>query len=154
LSLGRQEAWHGPCLKWHGHATLCHAKPSTSRKMARAMPILARPCAIPGLHFTKIFHLLPSFYHTNISPHPNFSLKPPYPTTFKPSYIPQNSTNSAKFFTKTLPNIIPNITHHSKTTFIHPNLDSPKFEFPKNLTKKPKNVHQSPQPNSKTLLKP
>jgi len=48
MSLERPEPWHGPCLKWHGRATLCRPNPQSSRT-------LARPCATSNLHYYKFF---------------------------------------------------------------------------------------------------
>ena len=68
MSLERPEPWHGPCLKWHGRAWLCWAKPSISRRLARPVPMLARPCHVPRPSFINFFYflLLPHQTHTSL----------------------------------------------------------------------------------------
>ena len=107
-----------------------------------------------GRFIHKFLLLLPSFYHTNISPHPNFSLKPPYPTNFKPLYLPKNLTDSQKNFTQSTPNIIPIITLQSQTNFIHPNQKPPKFVTFITLTQKPQIHLHNPTHKSYLNLNP
>ena len=125
------EAWHGRCLQWDGRAIQSLAD-HKHQKLG-----MARACsgtAVHDPHPTKTL-FFPSSSIILQQPHlSNFSLKPPQPPTFKPSYLPQIYTKSQNFFTQTIPYITLNIIHQSKTTFIHPHQNSPKILFPINLT--------------------
>ena len=133
---------------------------------------LARPCqpiSQKKKKFSKkylktkkifFFFFLPIFFFFLSSPfilqHKHLSsLKQPSKTsiTIKPSYLPQIFTKSQNFFTQTIPYITPNIIHQSKTTFIHPNHNSPKVLYPINLIQTPQILHQRTPLNSQSSLK-
>jgi len=140
------KAWHSPCLT-------CHAKTQKTRTLARPVPVVARSCPTSTPHIPNFF---PSFsfilQHKHLSPLKPLS-KTSITTNLQTFISPSNLHQITNFLTQTIPNIIPNIIHQSKTTFIHPNQNSSKFLYPINLIQTPLILHQPTPLNSQTLLK-
>jgi len=119
--------------------------------MARPVPNVARPCPIP-VHVLKTFPSSSSpILHKNLSLHlPNLKTSI---TTHIQTFQPPSKLNQ---FTKSLPQINSKYHHNQypllKNNFHPPKPPIPKFEFPKNLTQKPPNLHQHLPFNLKILL--
>jgi len=108
------EAWHIPCLQWHGRATPCLATPPKSRTLARPMPVVARSCLTSTYHIPNFFSFFSLHSSTQTSLIPSTTLYNLHShKTFKPPYLPQFSTKSQKFFTQTIQNNF----HPSKPKF-------------------------------------
>jgi len=123
------EGWHGPCQYWHSRVRFL------------------------ALNNPKFYLLLPSFYHKHLSSSKLLS-KTSITNNFQTIRSPSKLNQFTKFLHQNTSKHRPNHNLSIKNNFHTPKPKFTKFEFLHTLTQKPQILHQTPQPNSKTLLKP